>query len=384
MKVDLLLKNGKVIDPAQKISQPLDVGIYQGKIKFLAKNPAEVEADLTEDVTGKLVVPGLIDLHTHVYWGGVPEAIKADPVSVKTGVSTFVDAGSAGAGNFLGFKEYVINRSKSRIFAFLNIYYPGLVNYTSYLPEFDRNPIQYACVTAAVDTGKKFEESIVGIKVMASSDYNYSGMVAVQVAIEAAKQLGKPVMAHFSVPPVTPRELLPVLRPGDILTHSFRGSPNSCLSEDGKVMPELYEAKKRGVIIDIGHGCESFSFEVARRMLEGGLFPDVISSDLHAKSINGPAYDLPTTMSKFLSLGMGLEEVIAATTWTPARVIGKEDELGHLKEGTMADIAVFELEEGEFEFFDGTTKFTGKKRLKHIMTIIQGEILRPLENISDN
>jgi len=385
MRVDLLLKGGTVIDPAQKINERLDVGIDKGKVKFLARDSTGVKASLTKDVTGKLVVPGLIDLHTHVYWGGIPIAVKADPVSARTGVTTFVDAGSAGAGNFLGFQEYVINESKSRIFAFLNIYYPGLVNASDWLPRFDRNPIQYACVPATIEVGKKYEKSIVGIKVMVSSDYNYSGSIALQLGLLAAKQLGKPVMVHFSVPPVTPLEVLPVLRSGDILTHSFRGNPNSCLTKEGKVMPELRDAQKRGVIIDIGHGCGSFSFDVARRMLEGNLFPDVISSDLHSKSINGPAYDLPTTMSKFLSLGMDLEKVVAASSWTPAKVIGKQDELGHLKEGTVADIAVFELEKGEFEFFDGTyqgaeirsrAKFIGNKRLKHVMTIIGGEILK--------
>lgn len=384
MKVDLLLKGGTVIDPAQRINEQLDVGIDEGKVKFLVKDSTSVEANLTKDVTGKLVVPGLIDLHTHVYWGGITVAVKADPVSVRTGVTTFVDAGSAGAGNFLGFHEYVINKSKSRIFAFLNIYYPGLVNSSDWLPRFDRNPIHYACVPAAVKIGKEYEESIVGIKVMASSDYNYSGIIPIQLGIEAAKQLRKPVMVHFSAPPPTSRELLPLLRSGDILTHSFRGNPNSCLTKEGKVMPELYDMQKRGVIIDIGHGCGSFSFDVARRMLEENLSPNVISSDLHSRSINGPAYDLPTTMSKFLSLGMSLEEVVAASSWTPAKVIGKQDEIGHLKEGTVADIAVFELEKGEFEFFAQTyqgaevrssTKFIGDKRLKHAMTIIEGEIL---------
>lgn len=384
MKIDLLLKGGRVIDPAQKINGEFDIGVNEGKVALITRDSSKIKASVVKDVTGMLVLPGLIDLHTHVYWGGISNGVKADPISTRTGVTTFVDAGSAGAGNFSGFKEYVIDKTKSRIFAFLNIYYPGLINSSHWIPRYNRNPIHFASVPAAIETGIKYDEVIVGIKIMCSYDYNYDGLTALCLGKEAAKILKKPIMVHHSSPPPTCLEILPKLGCGDILTHSFRGEPNACLTSEGLVLPELYAAKERGVVIDIGHGRGSFSVEVARKMLEQKLLPDVISSDIHGGSLNGPAYDLPTTMSKFLSLGMGLTDVIAATTCNPARVISKQDQLGHLKEGTVADIAVFELKKGKFEYMDGTyigadihesNKFCGEFKLEHKMTILSGKIL---------
>jgi len=384
MALELLLKGGRVIDPGQDIDQALDIGIEDGKIAALLEPTETTQARQVIDVTGELVTPGLVDLHTHVYWGGTPSGLKADPISTRTGVTTFVDAGSAGAGNFEGFLAHVILKSRCRILAFLNIFHPGLVNASRWIPRGDRNPIHYASVPAAIEMSERHSDTIVGIKVMASAEYNSFGLTALRLGIDAAQRLGKPVMVHRGTPPPTAAEVLRELRAGDILTHSFRGGPSSCLTKDGNVMPELLDAKERGVIVDIGHGLRSFSAPVAATMLEQGLLPDVISSDLHARNVHGPVYDLPTTMSKMLSLGMDLVDVVAAATTNPAGAIGRLPEIGNLNVGSSADIAIFDLVEGAFEFTygvnDGTgaspiEKFVGNMRLDHVLTVRAGEAL---------
>jgi dihydroorotase len=384
MAFDLLLEGGRVVDPAQGIDRKLNVGVEDGTIAALLDPHEVVSAGRVVDVAGQLVMPGLVDLHTHVYWGGTPAGIQPDPVSARSGVTTFVDAGSAGAGNFEGFVEHVIRRSRCRILAFLNIYNPGLVNTSRWIPRSERNPIHFASVPAAIDVSERYSDVIVGIKIMASGEYNFSGVTALRLGIDAASRLGKPVMVHRGTPPPTATEVLRELRPGDILTHSFRGGTSSCLTADGKVMPELVAAKERGVILDIGHGLRSFSAPVAAAMLEQGVLPDVISSDLHAGNLYGPVFDLPTTMSKMLSLGMDLVDVVAATTSNPARAIGKANMTGTLSIGTRADIAVFELAEGQFKFSYGVNdgsgqstleSFVGSKRLNHVMTVLGGEAL---------
>jgi len=382
--IDLLLKNGTVIDPSQKINKKLSVAINNGKILDLTTEPDKYEAKQIKDIEGKLVFPGLIDLHTHIFYGGTPSGVNINDDFYSAGVTAYVDAGSAGAGNYEIFNEFILSNSKYKTFAFLNLFYPGLINTSHWIPRHNRNPIHYASIPAAMEMIEKYPQDIIGLKVMASSDYNYHGLTAVRLGIEASKHTKKPVMVHFSCPPSRPADILPLLNENDILTHSFRGRPNSCLTEDDKPIPEIIDAKKRGVIIDIGHGEGSFSVEVARKMLEQGLYPDVISSDMHSRSINGPAFNLSTTMSKFLSLGMSLNDVVEASTWTPARVINKQSQLGTLKQDTVADLAVFELKNGNFDYYDAiyegaeiikSNKFTGDKFLKHIMTVLDGKLL---------
>ena len=384
MSLDLLMRGGRVVDPGLDIDCTLDIGVQDGKIACLSEPSEKTEAKNTIDIPGKLVTPGLVDLHTHVYWGGTPGGIQADPISARSGVTTFVDAGSAGAGNFTGFLEHVIRKSRCRILAFLNIYYPGLVTASRWISRGDRNPIYFASVPAAIEMGERYSDTIVGLKVMASGEYNSFGLTALRLGIDAGQRLGKPVMVHRGTPPPTATEVLRELRSGDIMTHSFRGGPTSCLARGGKVMPELLDAKERGVIIDIGHGLRAFSAPVARAMLEQGVLPDVISSDLHARNVAGPVYDLPTTMSKMLSLGMDLIDVVAASTTNPARAIGRFPEIGSLSVGSRADIGVFDLVEGAFEFTYGvndgtgsspTEMFVGSKRLDHVMTVLDGEVL---------
>lgn len=385
---DLVLKGGKVVDPAQEMHKVLDVAIKGGAIAALRPDIPADQAHQTLNLTGKVVTPGIVDLHTHVYWGGTGLGVLPDRVASESGVTTFVDVGSAGASNFLGFKEHVIERSRSRIYAFLHIAHQGLTA-TVYAPEsfaivgetFD---LRHAMLLPAIEMGRAFPDLIRGIKVRLSIESSGDqGLKPLRLALQAAEALGVPVMVHVGSPPPSTPEVLGLLRKGDILTHFYRGEPNCMLDREGVIRPEMVEARARGVIMDVGHGRGSFAWTVAEKAMQQGFLPDVISSDLHrglgpkTTVWSGmPAQTQPTTMSKFLSLGLSLDDVIRASTVNPARVIGYDEEIGSLRVGRAADIAVFELEEGEFVFFDYFSGETvGDKRLQPISTFIDGELL---------
>ncbi|MGQ9600649.1 MAG: amidohydrolase/deacetylase family metallohydrolase [Anaerolineae bacterium] len=385
---DLILKGGTVVDPAQKLHKALDVAIAGGKIACLDGGLDPSLARQVIDVTGQIVTPGLVDLHTHVYWGGTPLGMNADLVGPATGVTTFVDVGSAGAGNFQGFKEHVIDRSHVRIAAFLHISHLGLlgaifdpINLAVVGESFD---LRYLLVGPAVMLGRAYPDVIRGIKVRTSLEASGDrGVIPLHLALQAAEELGVPVMVHIGPPPPTRREVLSLLRTGDILTHVFRGDPNGPLDRHGRVLPEMRDARQRGVLMDLGHGGSSFSWNMARQMLDQGFLPDIISSDAHhgleiktGRDPGLPPRTLPGVMSKMLSLGMSLDEVIRASTITPARAIGLQEEIGSLREGTAADVAVFDLEEGEFQFEDMYSgKTVGRLRLTPRLTLVRGEIL---------
>lgn len=374
---DLVIKGGEVIDSSQNIHKKMDVGITEGDITFLGENIPAEEAREVRNVGGKIVVPGLVDLHTHIYWKGTSLGVNADELGRRSGVTTFIDAGSSGAGNFSGFLEHVIKPSSMQILAFLNISYPGIFCFGQNLKFGELINLELANVEEAVKTGKAYPQFIVGIKIRASMKTSgVHGVASMHLARQAAKELGKPVMVHIGVPPPTVEEVLPLLREGDILTHSFRGIPNQVLQNNGQIIPELREARQRGVVIDIGHGIGAFSFKVARSLLEQGFLPDTISSDIHALGLQGPTYDLPTTMSKFLNLGMDIEEIIRATTLTPAKVIRQKKEIGSLKEGRRADIAILEIQEGRFRFYDCFgDEMIGKKKISSAFTVKDGKAL---------
>ena len=384
VKYDLVLKGGTVIDPVQGLHGKMDLAFKEGKIAAIDSR-LDADGDRMVDVTGSMVVAGLIDLHNHVYRGGNSLSIDPESVLMRSGVTTWVDAGSAGAGNFSGFYEFVIQKSRVRIIPFLNIAFAGIFGF---MPNRSQaNPvtvvgelcdIRLAHLDAAVQTADRYADIIAGIKIRSGVDDSCgcAGIEPVLTAKKAAAIIKKPLMVHIGYPPPTTAELLAVLDEGDILTHCFRGEPNSLLDAQGRVLDELLAARKRGVRIDIGHGAGSFSFDTARKMLEHGIEPDIVSSDLHAFSINGPAYDLPTTMSKMLHLGMPLENIIQAVTRHPAQAVGYEKELGSLEVGSIADITVLEVESGEFLFQDCFgNELTGEKRLVPLMTIKDGRIL---------
>jgi len=377
---DLLLKGGMVIDPEQGLHAAMDVAIADGRIARISKVIDGRNASRVLNVHGCLVTPGLVDLHTHVYPGANQFGVNADFLARTSGVTTFVDAGSAGPVNFVAFKEHVIDRSLTRILVFLNIAWGGLSNAIYRRSEAlvcgELTELRYAVVSAAVEIGSLFPHTIKGIKVRLGLDAcGTQGIAPLRLALEAADQLNKPVMVHLSYPPPTRREVVPLLREGDILTHVFRGDPNSALNGRGQLMRVMMEARDRGVIMDVGHGGGSFSLAVAAKLLKAGFYPDVISSDIHLLC-QDLVVDLPTTMSKMMALGMNLDKVIEATTITPARILGIDDEIGRLKQGAIADVAVFSLERGCYPLKDG---FGGvvhaEKLLKAVCTIQGGTII---------
>ena len=360
--MDLALVGGTLMDPASGRFGAYDIGIKGDRIVRVESGINVADAKQVVDVTGRIVTPGLIDLHTHVYHGGTSLSVDADAVARLGGTTTFIDAGSAGPGNFLGFHDYVIRRSRARILAFLNVSHAGIFGFDIGYAESADLALCDAARTFAV--AEEYPREIIGIKVRVG--YNASrdqGTQPQQIAKQAADRLGKPLMTHIDRPPPTVVDVLRYLGSGDILTHCFRPFPNQSIEPDGAIRAEILAARARGVIFDTGHGRGGFSFETVSKMMEQGFLPDVISSDVHNDSVNGPAYNLLHVMSKFLALGMPLETVIEKATKTPARAIDQTD-LGHLQVGARADITVMYEEAGPFTFVDVVgEKISGDRRL---------------------
>lgn len=350
MTFDLILRNGRVIDPSQKLDTVADVAFAGGKVARIGPN-LDGALDV-RDVSGLIVTPGLIDLHTHVYWGGTSLGIDAEEFCRTSGVTTAIDTGSAGPGNFAGFRRHVIEPSQVRILAYLHISHAGIYAFSNRVMVGESEELRMMDPIGAVEVANANRDVIVGIKVrvgrIASGN---SGPVPLDIALQSAEECGLPLMCHIDQPPPSYEEVLERLRPGDVLTHAFRPFPNSPATQQGTVKREVLEARKRGVKFDIGHGKASFAFKTARAMLANGFYPDTISSDVHALCIEGPAFDLVTTLSKFLCMGMPLSDVIAASTVNAAMAL-KRPELGSLKPGSVGDATILALKDGRFEYQD--------------------------------
>ncbi len=374
-KYDLLLKGGKVIDPKNNRNQLLDLAIKDGEIACVVPEIEAGLADQVVDLSGMYITPGLIDIHVHVYHTREPEGLSviADHHSFRSGVTTVVDAGTAGAKNFLHFKRTVIDLAKTRILAFINIVKSGMQgDFEQDLKEMD--PELAGSIVLA------YPEFCVGIKTAhywahQPCDDEHPLWAAVDRGLEAADICKKPLMVDvWPRPGRTYPALLQKMRPDDIHTH-FYAQHFPILDSNNKPEAYLFEARERGIIFDLGHGAGSFWFRQAVPAMEGGFGPDLISTDLHIGNINGPVFDMLTTMSKLLNMGMPLEEVIYRSSVTPAEEIGRP-ELGTLSIGADADVAVLKLEEGLFGFPDcGKAKLTGGHKLTCKMTIRAGEVV---------
>lgn len=372
---DLLLKGGHVIDPANHIDQVMDVAVSGKRIAAVAPDLDPSLVARVVDVSNMYVTPGLIDIHVHAYHTREPEglSIVADHHSFRSGVTTMVDTGTAGSKHFLHFKRTVIDMSKTRIFAFINIVKSGMIgDFEQDISEMD--PELAASIVLA------YPEICVGIKTAHYWTYQpwddvHTPWAAVDRALEASAICKKPLMVDFwPRPERTYQELLQKMRPGDIHTHMY-AQQFPVLDENKQPNRFLFEARERGIIFDLGHGAGSFWFRQAIPAMAGGFSPDSISTDLHIGNINGPVVDMLTTMSKILSIGMPLQETIYRSTVTPAREIG-HPELGTLTVGSEADIALLTLEEGEFGYSDcGRAKYMGSKKLVCDMTIRAGEVV---------
>ncbi len=385
-KYDLLLKNGHVIDPKNKRDGKMDVAIKGKKIVRVAADINPAEASKVADVSGLYITPGLIDIHVHVYHTRAPEgapeglSVVADHHSFRSGVTTMVDTGTAGAKHFLHFKNTVIDRAKTRIFAYINVVKSGM------LGSFEHEAGEMDAELAA-SIVLAYPEECVGIKTAhywtkEPWDEAHTPWLAIDRGLEASAICKKPLMVDFWPRPERPYpELLKKMQPGDIHTHVF-AQQFPVLTEDKKPQPYLFEAQERGVVLDLGHGAGSFWFRQAVPAMQNGFTPNSISTDLHIGNVNGPVVDMLTTMSKMLCIGMTLEDVIYRSTVTPAEEIG-HSELGHLSEGAEADVAVLRLEQGSFSYTDcGRAKMLGDKKLMCAMTLRAGEAVYDPEGLT--
>jgi dihydroorotase len=368
---DLVLRGGRVIDPARDTDALLDVAFQSGRVAAVGQG---LDGATVRDVSGLIVTPGLIDLHTHVYWGGT--SLGVDPlVLARRGCTTLVDTGSAGPGNFAGFRRHVIEPCPVRIVTYLNISFAGIYGFSKNVMVGESGDQRLLAPIDTVEVVRENRDLIAGIKVRVGFHASgTSGTVPLDIARQAADQLGIPMMVHIDHPPPTLEQVLERMRPGDILTHCFRPFPNSPVTGDNQVLPAVLAARERGIVFDIGHGMGSFSFDVARTMLANGFLPDTISSDVHALCLEGPAYDLTTTLSKFLLLGMPLPEVIRRATIGPALALGRS-ELGTLEEGSIGDASILRLEDGAFDYTDSTgATLSGEQRLTACGIVVGGRI----------
>jgi dihydroorotase len=369
---DLLFKGGHVIDPKNKISARRDVAIKDGHIAAVETDIPAAKAAKTVNVAGLYVTPGLVDLHVHAYAGtGTeytgPSSVRPDDHSFRSGVTTVVDAGSSGWRNFEDFKKLIIDNSRTRVLAMLNIVGAGMAG----IPEQNLQDMDPA---KAAEMVAKYKSIIVGIK---TAHYAGPEWTPVENAVKAGEIAHIPVMVDFGqFRTERPFEDLVTkkLRPGDIYTHFFLSSV-PMLDDAGKLRPYLFEARKRGVIFDVGHGGGSFLFRQAVPAIKQGFLPDSISTDLHIGSMNGGMMTMLTTLSKFLNIGMTLDDVILRATWNPAREIQRQD-LGHLSVGAPADIAVLRLAKGNFGFVDvNGARMQGTQKLEGELTTKDGKVI---------
>jgi dihydroorotase len=379
---DLVLKGGHVIDAKNGISTVRDVAIAGGKIAAVAENIPAPQARKAIDVSSLYVTPGLVDMHVHVFAGSMQReylgenCVRPDGFTFRSGVTTVVDAGSSGWKNFGEFRDQIINRSKTRVLAMLNIVGSGMGG----RPDVEQNTKDMEPQRTA-EVALRNKDVVVGIKVA-----HYAGpeWIAVDRGVEAGQLAGVPVMVDFATfRPERPFQelVLKHLRPGDIYTHQYL-SAVPMLDENGKVLPYLFEARKRGVIFDVGHGGGSFSWRQAIPAVKQGFIPDSISTDLHTDSMNAGMKDMLNLLSKFLNMGMSLDDVIACATWHPAREIHHE-ELGHLTVGSAADVAVLRMVDGSFGFVDSANlRMNGTKRLVAEMTLRNGRVVWDLNGMN--
>jgi dihydroorotase len=372
MRYDLVLQGGHLIDPAAGVDGRQDVAFSTGRVAAVdAAIPREAAREAV-DVSGAYVAPGLVDLHAHAFIAGHDLGIQADAVCASTGVTTLCDAGSTGGANFAGLREYVMARAETRVLAFLHISAIGL----THLGVGEHCYLEYSDPDLAAAVAREHRDVILGVKVREQVEVvGAHGLDPLRRGIRAAEATGLPVIVHVNNPPAEYGEVLALLRPGDIVSHFFHGRGSGILDAGGRIKAAVHEARRRGVVFDVAHGRNHVNFDVVRRAFAEGFYPDTISSDLTRPGRAGVVKDLPTTLSKFLCLGMPLADVVRAATAAPARAIGRSGDLGTLAPGAAGDAAVFAVEEGRFAYqdADGNT-LEGDRRWVPRLTVRAGRI----------
>lgn len=396
-EIDILIKNGHLIDPKNQIDGKMDVAIKDGKIFRVDKDISSASAKKTVDASGLYISPGFIDMHVHVFAGAGEQdftgfgitngfgSVAPDDFTFRAGVTTVVDAGSAGWRNFATFKKQTIDNSQTRVLAFLSITGYGMLGTVHAQDTSDMNPRTTAFIM------NEYPDIIVGIK---AHHYQGHDFAPINRAIAAGNITKKPIIVDFgsSTPKLSIEKLfMKYFRPGDIFTHTFSGSASSELQEGGresivdsnnKVKPFIFEAQKQGRVFDVGHGGGAFVWSTAINAFKQGFYPNTISTDLYRNSRNAGMKDMANVMSKFLNMGMPLKDVVLRSTWNPANVIQRTD-LGHLSEGAVADLTIFNVREGKFGFMDSRgTVLKGSKKIEAELTLRAGKIAWDLNGIS--
>ena len=385
---DILIKGGHIIDPVNNIDQVMDLAIKGNKIAAIEKEISANQAKKVVDASGLIVSPGLIDMHTHNFYGTVHNrylansfsAVPPDGFTFRSGVTTVVDAGSPGWRNFELYKSQIIDPSKTRVLCFLNIVGAGMSGGHREQHIDDMNPKMTAMVA------KQNKDHVVGVKLAHFMGYDWT---PTELAVEAGKIGSIPVMIDFggSNPELPLDKLfLEKLRPGDIFTHAYAhvNGRTPIVAENGKVRDYVFKAQKRGIVFDVGHGGGSFLFEQAVPAIQQGLKPDVISTDLHTGSMNGGMKNINNVMSKFLNMGLSIQEVIAATTSQPAKYIQRKD-LGHLSVGGLADVTLLNIRKGDFGFIDTRGKrMKGNQKLECELTLRDGKVVYDLNGLASS
>ena len=379
-KFDLVIKGGEVLDPSQSLRGKRDVGIRWGVVEALDAEIPVVRATKTIDATGKLVLPGLVDLHCHVYPYGSAIGIPADELVQFQATTTVVSAGDAGVNNLAGLRRYIVAQTRARMYAFVHIANNGL----SAFPVAELYNIDNAQVEACAMALAENPDFLIGVKVRMSENVIFKhGIEPLKRGIQACEMCGWPAKMMVHIGGVETKglmsDILNLLRPGDVLTHCYSGAPNMSgaftnIVQDGKLLPEAVSAKQRGVIFDVAHGGGSFDFTVAEVAIPGGCTPDTLSSDMHVFSGNTPGMPLlPNVMSKFMAMGFSLEQVVAMATIAPAKIINRAPKIGTLQLGAPGDVSIMELVEGPATFVDTRNNMRdGKAYLKPVQTVING------------
>ncbi|HUG30767.1 MAG TPA: amidohydrolase/deacetylase family metallohydrolase [Candidatus Limnocylindria bacterium] len=371
--LDLVIRGGRVLDAGSGLDARLDVGVRYGRIAAIGPDLSDRIAErrmqmpldlgtLVIDATDRIVAPGFIDLHTHVFVGVCGLTVPADEISSTTGVTTCVSAGDAGAHTIEAFRRLAVEANRTRVLAFLHVSNVGLAPW----PAGEATDLDMLDVPAGIRAARENPDIVIGVKVRMTAPQviRDHDLEPLRRAIAIGEGAGIPVIMHIGYCPRPIGELLELMRPGDIVTHCFTGSDNT-LVEDGRLGRGVHEARARGVLFDVGHGSGSFSYRVADIAIAEGFWPDTISTDIHSLSAAGPVYDLPTTMSKFLALGMPLSRVIESVTSRPAAAIGRSSPIGAIGLGRTADLTVFDVEEGDFTFRDSGAQQSGVRTDRH-------------------
>lgn len=407
MQFDLLVKGGEIIDPEAGYSGKMDVAVKRSRIAAVDKNIPAKSAFKVIDASDQYVTAGLIDIHAHLFKGMTFWGVDADAIGSQAGVTTWADAGSAGAVTLGGFRDYIIDKSKVKIYAFVNISAIGLV-----AQDYELTNPEYSNIALLKSVVNQHRDIVVGIKLRAGRSGGAQDLLPLKRGRKAADELELPIMLHLSEAPPDLETALSFVKPGDLLTHCYTGQTMKMIDNKGKILPAAKKAWENGVIMDLGHGCGSLSFDSAEALISQGYWIHIISTDLHTMSIHGanlidplkgagdreiptngdarnihyqvkgdgkPALHLLTVMDKMLCLGMPLKEVVRATTSRPSEVLGLKGEAGTLKPGSRADITGFVIEKGDYELFDIHGKVRhGKEHIRNSFTILNG---RPLERI---